>query len=237
MTNEDFSNGFDTLLNSFAYTAHANGEVSGQLQLDEYEKSFFLTKAQEQLVQSLYDGRNSNGDSFERTEEMRRMLSDLVMEEKMLPMEDVSYLHGVDKNSKFFTLPYELWFITYEEVEVSDGKCGTSVLNVYPVTQDEYQKIRKNPFRGPGDRRAVRLDLYDGIVEIVSKYTIGSYYIRYIKKLPPIILVDLPDGLTLEGSSKKSSTVLNPSLHQRILELAVMLALQSRGLNRNNENK
>lgn len=76
MTTEEFSNEFDILL--YSSDALGFGEVQGKLQFDEYEKSVFLTKAQEELVISIYDGKNLSGESFENTEEARRSLSSLV---------------------------------------------------------------------------------------------------------------------------------------------------------------
>ena len=111
-----------------------------------------------------------------------------------------------------------------------------STLDVYPVRQDEYNRIKKNPFRGANDRRALRLDLSEGVIEIVSKYTVSSYYLRYLRKLAPIVLADFGDEQSIEGVSRISECELPESVHQRILERAVMLALQSRGYNTRNEN-
>jgi hypothetical protein len=108
---------------------------------------------------------------------------------------------------------------------------------VVPVRQDEYHKLKKNPFRGANDRRALRLDLSEGNVEIVSKYTVTKYYLRYLKKLNPIILVNLPNDVSIDGRNKSQTCELHESLHQRILELAVRMALQSKGYTINNENK
>lgn len=231
MNLNDFSNGFDTLLSSYAEKAMAGDNASrATLHLDEYEKSLFLTGYQDELVLSLYSGRNSSGRSFEETEELRRYLSPLVEEDTLEPKDDTG-LTGVDGNSKFFQLPEGLWFITYESVNVSDGKCGDgSFLEVVPTTQDEYNRLRKNPFRGPNDRRALRLDIGERNVEIVSKYDITSYYLRYIKRLSPIILIDLPDGLTIEGEDEATECQLPEMLHRRILEGAVDAALRSKGI-------
>ena len=106
-------------------------------------------------------------------------------------------------------------------------------MKVYPVRQDEYQVIRDNPFRGANDRRALRLDLSEGNVEIICKYLVSVYYIRYIKKVSPIILIDLSDGLSIEGQSKAKDCILHEALHQKILDRAVQLALQSKGYNIN----
>ena len=46
MTTEEFSNEFDALLNSYSTTE----ETPNTIELDEYEKSVFLTKAQEDVV-------------------------------------------------------------------------------------------------------------------------------------------------------------------------------------------
>lgn len=241
---EDFSNGFDLLLNSYA-TPFMFGEESTSstrptITLDEYEKSFFLTKAQEDLALELYNGKNAYGEAFENTEEQRRYLSNLVMEEELEPISGTSGVPlGVDSKSKFFTLPEDLWFITYEAAKATGvGRCNrTQYMDVYPVTQDEYHKIKRNPFRGANGRRALRLDLADNVIEIVCKYQVISYYVRYLKKLKPIILVDLPDNLNINGISYQSECMLHESLHQKILERAVMLALQSKGLIRTNNNK
>ena len=55
----EFSNNFDVLLNSFS--------EGNSIELDEYEKSIFLTTAQEELVLELYDGTNPKRQSFEST--------------------------------------------------------------------------------------------------------------------------------------------------------------------------
>ena len=60
MTSEEFSNEFDILLNTYA--------ADGVITVDEYDKSVFLTKAQESLVIDLYTGRLQQIGGFELTE-------------------------------------------------------------------------------------------------------------------------------------------------------------------------
>lgn len=241
MNRINFSEGFDTLVSSFSRTA-AFGEDSSKadLRFDEFEKSQFLTKAQEEYALSLYTGKNPYDESFESTEELRRYLAPLIKEAELSPITTTSGKPlGIDSKSKFFTLPNDLWFITYESVNLGEGKCeGHTSQDVYPVTQDEYHKIKKNPFRGANFRRALRLDLSDNNVEIVSKYEVTKYYVRYLRKLKPIILVDLTyENQDIQGVSLPSECELHESLHQRILELAVRMALQSKGYTTNSENK
>ena len=239
MTLEDFSTGFDTLLNSYAMEAgFGKGASDATVVLDEYEKSQLLTKFQHDFVIALYAGRDPFGAGFEETEELRRYLANLVEEAELDPITTANDKPlGIDSSSKFFTLPENLWFITYESVLLSEGKCeGHTSMDVYPVTQDEYHRIRRNPFRGANDRRALRLDLSEGIIEIVCKYQVSKYYLRYLRKVRPIILTDLGSENTIEGISEATPCELHEALHQRILEGAVQLALQSRGYIREQNN-
>lgn len=233
MTVSQFSDQFDALVNSYRrFRDFDVKEALDTLEFNEYEKSLFLTKAQEEVVIGLYSGRNIQGESFEETEELRRYLVGLVMEAELSPAENTDKMPlGMENISKFFKLPEDLWFITYERALCAGETCEYKAnQEVYPVRQDEYNRLRKNPFRGVNDRRALRLDLKDGIAEIISKYGVTSYYIRYIRKVKPIVLVDLPDGLSIEEETKATSCELHESLHQRILDVAVRMALQSKGI-------
>lgn len=228
MTTEEFSNEFDTLLNSYS-TIEAFGKTPSTVELDEYEKSVFLTNAQEEIVIGMYNGKNPFGDSFEGTEEIRRYLSGLI---KTYTTTDkkVEYT-GLSKSSVFFELPNDLWFITYEAVNLKDDGLGCMSgedISVIPITQDEYHRIRKNPFRGTNERRALRLDLSGKVVEIVSKYNVESYLVRYLSRPAPIILTNLADNLSINGTSVKTECELNPVIHRAILERAVKLAIMSR---------
>lgn len=217
MTTQEFSNEFDVLYNNIM-----SNQAPG---LDEYEKSVFLTKAQEEIVIGTYNGKNQFGDSFESTEEIRRYLSSLI---KTYTTTDkkVEYT-GLSKSSVFFELPDDLWFITYEAVNLKDDGLGCingENISVIPITQDEYHRIRKNPFRGTNERRALRLDLNNKVVEIISKYNIEKYLVRYLSRPTPIILTDLTDNLSINGISVKTECELNPVIHRAILERAVTLA-------------
>lgn len=230
MTTEEMSNQFDTLINAYSQS------LQDPLAFDEYEKSVFLTEAQEQLVISLYNGKNDLGNVFELTEEDRRYLSDLVRTATIYPITSDSHqsLHII-KNSKFFQLPPDLMFITYESVklESKDDSCiNNKVVKVQPVTQDEFHKIKENPFRGANDNRALRLDIENNIVEIVSNQTIKEYLVRYVKRPNPIILVKLQSPLSIEGKNYIIESEVNPILHSKIVNYAVRLALQSKSIGR-----
>lgn len=229
MTNPEFSDAFTTLLNSFNTPAKFGEQASDrEIVLDEYEKSLYLTKAQEEIVINLYNGKNPYRDSFESTEEMRRYLDDLV-KTKVYKEEDKIEGIGVSSKSLFFKLPSDIAFITMEQITYNDESLGCyngSKADVYPITQDEYSRVKDNPFRGPTKYKAIRLDAGDETVELISKYAIGEYLIKYLSKPEPIIL---EDGIPL-GDGIKRECKLNSILHHTILERAVQMALQSKGI-------
>jgi len=234
MNTQEFSNSFDTLVNSYArFKDFDKRELLDSIEFDEYEKSLWLTRAQESLVIALYNGRNVLGESFESTEELRRYLDPLVKTKVYLTSEQIAGT-GVSAMSKFYQIPEDLAFIVMEQVALNDASLGcyngTTVL-VRPVTHDEYERVKNNPFVGPSKRRALRLDAGDGVLEIVSKYTIGNYTIRYISKPTPIVLEDMPDGVSVDGVSQTTECILNPLLHNTILENAVRMALSSKAVN------
>lgn len=222
MTNKEFSDGFSTLLNSFGITPN--------ITLDEYEKSTFLTNAQEELIIDIYSGRNVvYGKSFEQTEEIRRYLSNLV--ETYETSTKVTGKLGLSQDSVFFEIPQDTWFITYEVAFLKDSKLGCLdgiEASVVPLPQDDLYRAKDNPFRGPSKDRVLRLDIKSDLAELISKYNVDKYLMRYISQPTPIILEDLPDGLSINGVSTESECELNPVVHRAILERAVQLAIISK---------
>ena len=217
MTTQEFSNQFDILYNNIM-----SNQAPG---LDSYEKSVFLTKAQEETVISLYNGKNPFKDSFEKTEEMRRYLASL--SKTYTTSKLTSPIEGLSDNSCFFQLPTDLMFITYESGIFNDTNAGCmdgKEAIIIPVSQDDYWKMSENPFRGPSIRRALRLDKEDNIVEILTDFNINSYTIRYIKKPKPIILETLTNPLTINGISVVTECELPSTIHRAILNRAVDLA-------------
>lgn len=227
MIAQEFSNEFDTLLNSYSTVPPYGNENKLDITLDEYEKSVFLTKAQEQVVIEIYNGKNPLGDKFEGTEETRRYIDELI---KTATITEKTEGNGLSDKSVFFKLPDDLWFITYETVTISDDNAGChngELTDVIPVTQDEYYRLIHNPFRGLSFRRAFRLDCGNNTVEIISKYSISDYTVRYLAKPSPIVLVDLNE-LSIDNISEKAECKLNSAIHRAILERAVRLAIISK---------
>lgn len=227
MTTEEFSNTFDVLLNSYS------GQISDRqgITLDEYEKSVFLTLAQQQIITELYSGRNVKQNSFESTEELRSNLSSLI--KTCCPsLYDGSTIRRTDY-SKFYLIPTDVLYIVQEFATLTNA-INKKILSVIPITHDQLHKIMQNPFKGPNGNRVLRIEagLYPGskerIIELISKYNI-VYYMTYISKPSPIILVNLDGDLNIDGINRKTECKLDSSLHREILERAVSLAASTRG--------
>lgn len=246
MLPDEFSTKFDVLLNSYNFPPEFGDEhPKFNPALNEYEKSVFLTKAEMEFFVSLYNGTSIPGVAFEITEESRRYLEDLVRTKTYYSTDIEEVEDNLSSNSVVFELEPDLGFITLELVSYDkEGDCFNGfTARVYPVTQDEYARVRNNPFRGPTKYKVLRLDRGERLVELIpaKDYTIKEYLVRYLKKPNPIILTDLEGtGLSIEGQTAISGCEMNPLLHNLILERAVALAVQSKSLgmpSTNNKNE
>lgn len=221
MNLESFSIEFDILYNNIA-----SNMAPG---LNKYEKSVFLTQAQEAIVQDFYAG--TSGLSFEETEAIRQFLSVLVRQTTYHSEDEVPRDAGehIVEGSVFFDIDSECWFKTWEGATIEDSslECSGSSerkADVYPVTQDTFYRTYNSPFRGPNERRVLRLDYGKNGVELVSKYPITSYSVRYVRKPKPLILEELPSGLEINGETEPSDCEFPESLHRTILLRAVSIA-------------
>ena len=220
MNIQEFSNSFDTLLQP--YIAKESFSEQNNLAFDEYEKSIFLTKAQEQIVLELYQ-------ELEQSEEVRKYLSNLIKTDNYVPVgeQDETLINNNFKSYKV-EISNDILFMIYEQCTLSDeNNCiNGRIVSVVPTIHDDLDKVLKNPFKSPNSRKVIRLD-FDNKIELISKYNISNYKVRYLKKPNPIILVKLED-LNIDKKQEVSNGETNPILHERIVQRAVQLAVQSK---------
>lgn len=217
---QELSSLFDTLLQP--YIAKDNFGEQNTLAFDEYEKSIFLTKAQEQIVLELYQ-------ELEQSEENRKYLSNLIKTGNYVPIgeQDETLINNTFKSYKV-EIEDSVLFMIYEQCTLSDeNNCiNGRIISVVPTIHDDLDKVLKNPFKSPNSRKVIRLD-FDNKIELISKYNISNYKVRYLKKPNPIILVTLED-LNIDKKQEVSNGETNPILHERIVQRAVQLAVQSK---------
>lgn len=226
MTVNEFSNEFDIAYNSIA-TNSAPG-------LDLYEKSVYLTRAQLELVNQYFNPNgNKYNDGFEQSLKRRNDLNELV--KGALSVTEVSSDDGLEDNSQFFKVLDEVYMIIQEKAYVtsSDTCVDKSYINAKPITHDEYNQQKDNPFKEPDASVVWRLDYYTSgsnkVVELISPYTITKYKYRYIKYPSPIVLTDFDtafpgESLTIDGVAISQTCALSESIHREILNRAVELA-------------
>ena len=222
MNVQEFSNSFDTLLQP--YIAKESFSEQNNLAFDEYEKSIFLTKAQEQIVLELYQ-------ELEQSEEVRKYLSNLIKTDNYVPVgeQDETLINNNFKSYKV-EISNDILFMIYEQCTLNDeNNCiNNKIVSVVPTIHDDLDKVLKNPFKSPNNRRVIRLD-FDNKIELISKCSISNYKVRYLKKPNPIILITLEDNLSINnGDTEVSNGETNPILHERIVQRAVQLAVQSK---------
>lgn len=224
MTAQEFNTRFDVLYNNIT-----SNQAPG---LDTYEKSVFLTKAQDEIIKN-YFLRQSNPKQagFDNNQKRQADFSNIIK------TDSISSFNNIDKyvtqdSARKITLPSDLFLIINELV-----KSSNRWLVVKSISFDEYDRLMQKPFKYPTYNQAWRLIVGTNIAEIVvgPNETITEYRIRYIRIPKPIIVGDL-SGETINGYyftgtqapvgavGNTSGCELDESLHEEILQRAVELA-------------
>lgn len=203
--------------------------------LNEYEISVFLTDAQDAVIIGLYNG--SLGKYFESEEDVANFLSTLTRQTDMVEVTDPDY--KICDDSVVYEFPDNVKDVMFKTLELCyiTTDCGSTQVIVTPITQDEYWRTVRNPFKRANRNKVIRLThtsdsstdkqgnlLISKKSELISAYPIEKYVVRYIAHPHPIILTDLSDGLTIRGESKATTCLLDESIHQAILMEAVSRA-------------
>lgn len=240
MTTQEFSDAFDTLLNSYNNQAmFGEGSSRADITLDEYEKSVFLTQAQDLIIKQYFE-RTSQNLGFDESERRQIDFSTLIAVSVLNKSNDQSQTY--DHRGILYNAPSNLGilFILNEKFSVtSSGKTKTYV--VKPISYKEYDREMSKPYAQPLKKQVWRLfqDANPGDIDIMSEIipiygtipegATSEYKIRYIKRPSPIILTELPDDLDIDGNKSVTECQLNPIIHMDILNKAVELVLSTRG--------
>lgn len=221
MTNEEFNVEFDVYFNNIS-----SNQAPG---LNPYEKSVFLTRAQEEILKNHF---NPKGNKYiEGFDDSAKRQIDFSNITKIATLEIASSGVKIDPRSKLYIAPNDLLFSLNEVILDSANHIK---YNVIPISYNEYIRLTSKPFTWPLKSQAWRLlnnSSSNNIFEIIVKSNSSSlsYNIRYIRKPNPIILEDLTsyNGLSIDGKTTASSCELDSVLHREILQRAVELAHMS----------
>ena len=143
MTTQEFSDQFDVLYNNIT-----SNQAPG---LDEYEKSVFLTKAQNQLVTEYFNNRvDQVGGGFDGSQKRQYDFSSLIKVATVNPtdLDD----NKIDKRSRCLVFPWD-YFLSVNEI-ISDERYQ---YNVIPIDYNEYSRLMMKPYAYPVKRGVWRL--------------------------------------------------------------------------------
>ena len=227
MNNTEFSSQFDIL-----YDNITSGTAPG---LNEYEKSVLLTKAQDQIIKNYF---NPLGNKYKEghSDSPKRTMDFSTITKSANSIVGTKGVGTVYSNTMIYKRPEDILLPrTFVLRDSSDKE-----LQVLPVSEDEITRLFSKPYKQPYKGQAYKLE--DSTDEnayhiIVGKAGIENDYklfIRYIRVPSPIILVDLKDfeyemgldedTLSIGGSRVLSECELDSSIHNEILDRAVLIA-------------
>ena len=243
MTTQEFSNTFDTLLNSYASRGQFGEQAdSSEIVLDEYEKSILLTQAQDFIVKSYFDRTlNNQGQGFDDTTRRQVDFSSLIT--VGVPTIDSLTTSKFDERGILYKMPTNILVVLNEKV-----KAGTETLVVIPINYKEYDRQMSKAYAQPLKKQCWRLFQsptgIDLLSELIPKESIviTDYKIRYIRRPKPIILTNLDfadsqEDLSIDGIKVVTECELNPIVHMDILNKAVEFALSTRGVRPQSSNR
>ena len=201
--------------------------------LDEYEKSVFLTKAQDEIVKSYFNPKlNKVQEGFDNSERRQIDFSMIIKTVKATKITNDSGLIKLYPNegSELYQIPEKIMMFINESLKVRRDSKEIPLI-IIPLNYKEYNRLMTKPYKRPIKNQAWRLNIDSTsdsnrpIVEIVAGYgdTIIDYTIRYVKRPQAIILANL-EGVSIDGEFTEQPCELDPILHHEILQRAVELA-------------
>ena len=219
MTTQEFSNQFDVL-----YDNVMSNQAPG---IDEYEKSIFLTKAQEELVRNYFNSRNvKNAQGFDDSQKRQYDFSTLLCTIRMPDYTDTLhvlsstnfaiYNSTFDSRSKIYIAPSDLFLAINESIEDSTKRR----YSVLPISYDEYNRLMLKPYGYPLKRQAWRIisDRTASLVGWGGKYINSTTFLfksRYHKTVNINIIISDGEGLTkptvIEGDNSVDINMTIPA--------------------------
>ena len=246
MNVKEFSNEFDILYNNIM-----SNQAPG---LNEYEKSVFLTKAQDELVKNYFtptEGGNKYQQGFDDSRKRHMDFSALIVNtEKELGIADSLYGTAPEASIVLTLEGAKILFILSEVLALKSPGTDTAgrpttktdkTYQVIPIKLNELQSLLNKPYGRPLKRQAwrvwndgsdtdslrLRFILHDSDTEYFTSAGHSIVYQSTIVKQPsPIILSDIGSdyNVSINGERTPMTCMLNEEIHPEIVQRAVELA-------------
>lgn len=233
MNYEEFDNTFDVLYNNIT-----SNQAPG---LNTYEKSLFLTKAQDEVLKNYFNPKgNKYQEGFDGNAKRQIDFSTLTVVQDYSSFDDPIF--DTRDESKSSAFPTDAMMVINEKLTVTRNN-KDAILTVFPIAYDEYNRLMSKPYKRPLKHQAWRLinNSTSNKVDLVvgPNDEITEYSVRYVKQPHPIIIGDL-DGLSIHGYEWGGTTApsnpeddkvygnkcceLDASIHEEIIQRAIELA-------------
>lgn len=190
MTNLEFSNEFDILYNNIMSNA-APG-------LNEYEKSVFLTKAQDELIKNYFNPKgNKYQEGFDDNQKRQIDFSMLMKSTTPTEVSPINPIH-LGGNIEYYAMPEDILLYINEFLDVTRKGIITRLM-VVPLAYEEYSRLMSKPYKRPLKNQAWRL--------ITSGEGVGYTYTNYAE-----IAHILHRGMPSISYDKIYSTIYNKNI-------------------------
>lgn len=244
MTAKEMSDSLDTLLNAYSQNPDFGKDTSlMDIRLDEYEKSVYLTHAQDNIVKNYFQKNTANdGNGFDDSERRQIDYSTLITTNGGENVTSSS--KTFDDDSLVFKFPTDVLFVLNEKITIKKSNVKTAEYVVVPINYNDYDRYKSKPYTKPLRKQAWRLLNNDSgkIAEIILKNDleedeVATYKMRYVKRPKPILVADFT-GMDLtfagyeagsDGNYGPQDCELDPIIHRDIVAEAARLAIASRG--------
>jgi hypothetical protein len=208
----EISDRIDTKLNTF--------EIP--IEVDEYEKSIYLTMAQKMFYKELCD-------NFEIDGKISTYLQPFIVE-FITASTIVQVIKPIILDSVInIVVPSDIYIVVFEKAVLSSANPKYNLKEVKviktPIATIPYKL--DNPFRMPNDKEIFRIitaNDVDTLFELLLPVntTLLQYSCKYLKNIKPIILETLPDNLSIENETGPMNTEFTDEVLDKIIEIAVL---------------
>ena len=159
MTNLEFSNEFDVLYNNIT-----SNQAPG---LDEYEKSVFLTNAQDDIIKAYFNPKqNRVQQGFDESQKRQIDFSSLM---KTKTLYESLVASKFDNRSVTYRMPSDLLLFVNEACQDKNYRYV-----VIPISYQEYDRLMLKPYQYPIKRGVWRLIVNSATPDMTSKVQVGS---------------------------------------------------------------
>lgn len=147
MSTKEMSDQFDVLFNNIT-----SNQAPG---LNEYEKSVFLTKAQDEIIKNYFNPKSKGNSLQEGFDGNPKRQADFSMLMKNVVLKEISPKGGIfDKRSTThaYIYPEDLFISLNEQLKGSNN-----TYTIVPITYEEYNRLMSKPYKYPPKYQAWRL--------------------------------------------------------------------------------